>query len=74
MQGSRTSRGWGRAEPGAQDWDMEELRRCLEGVLDGVPEDLWLRIQDEGILELCIGGDPCWWSVIRHGKQLWVQL
>jgi hypothetical protein len=49
--------GQGRVEPGAQDQDMEELRRHLEGVLDGVPEDLWLRIQDEGILELCIGGD-----------------
>jgi hypothetical protein len=43
---------------GAHDRDIEELRRFLEGVLDGVPVDLCLQIWEEGILELCIGGDP----------------
>jgi hypothetical protein len=48
--------GHGRVEPRTKDQDMEELRRRLEGVLDGVPKDLWLWIWDKGILDLCIGG------------------
>jgi hypothetical protein len=34
--------GRGIAKPRAHDKDMEDLRRCLEGVLDRVPEELWV--------------------------------
>jgi hypothetical protein len=31
--------------------DFEDIRRCLEMVLQEVPEGIWSRIQNEGILE-----------------------
>ena len=45
-------------------WDMEDLRRWLEVVLDGVSEERWQHIQDEKILEQCVGGDPSWRSIV----------
>jgi hypothetical protein len=35
--------------------DFEDIRHHLEAVLQGVPEGMWSRIQDEGILEQCVG-------------------
>jgi hypothetical protein len=31
-----------------------------------VPEGMWFRIQDEGILELCVGVSLVWWTVVRR--------
>jgi hypothetical protein len=44
--------------------DFEDIRRCLEAVLQGMPEGMWLRIQDEGILEKCVGFSR---HVVGHG-------
>jgi hypothetical protein len=35
--------------------EFEDFHRRLEAVLQGVPEGMWVHIQDEGILEQCIG-------------------
>jgi hypothetical protein len=34
-------------------------------VLQGVPEGMWSHIQDEGILEQCVGVLPLWRAVVR---------
>jgi hypothetical protein len=34
---------------------LEDFRRRLEVVLQGVPEGMWTQIQDEGVLEQCVG-------------------
>ena len=46
--------------------DFEDIRRRLEAVLQGVTEGMWSRIQDEGILEQCVGIPPPWWVVVRR--------
>jgi hypothetical protein len=38
------------------DRDLEDFRRQLEVVLQGVPEGMWSHIQDERVLEQCVGG------------------
>jgi hypothetical protein len=49
---------------------LEEILRIfvirLEAVLQGVPEGMWSRIQDEGILEQCVGVLPPWQVVVRE--------
>ena len=42
---------------------FEDIRCRLEAVLQGVPEGMWSRIQDEGILEQCVGILLPWWAV-----------
>jgi hypothetical protein len=35
--------------------EFEDFHRRLEVVLQGVPEGMWMQIQDEGVLEQCVG-------------------
>jgi hypothetical protein len=44
--------------------DFEDILRHLEAVLQGVPKGMWLCIQDEGILEQCVGVPPPWWAMV----------
>jgi hypothetical protein len=44
----------------------EDIRRRLEAVLQGVPEGMWLRIQDEGIMEQCVGVTLTWWAMVQR--------
>jgi hypothetical protein len=46
--------------------DFEDIRRCMEAVLQGMPEGMWSRIQDEGILEQCVGVPLPWQAVVRR--------
>jgi hypothetical protein len=66
VAGAGPKEGRGRDKPRAHDRYIKELRRHIKGVLDRVPEDLWVQMRDEGALELCIGGDQHWRSVIRQ--------
>jgi hypothetical protein len=43
------------APPAGVGGEFEDFLRRLEVVLQGVPEGMWVHIQDEGILEQCIG-------------------
>jgi hypothetical protein len=45
--------------------DFEDIHHYLEAVLQDVPEGMWSRIQDEGILEQCVGISPPWWAMVR---------
>jgi hypothetical protein len=45
--------------------DFEDIPHHLEVVLQGVPEGMWSHIQDEGILEQCVGGSLMWRTVVR---------
>jgi hypothetical protein len=54
------------APPVTAGVDFEDIRRHLEAVLQDVPEDMWSRIQDEGILEQCVGVMPPWRAVVRR--------
>jgi hypothetical protein len=45
--------------------DFEDIRRRLEAVLQDVPEGIWSRIQDEGILEQCVGVPPPWRAIVQ---------
>jgi hypothetical protein len=53
------------APPTDAEVDFDDIRRRLEAVLQGVPEGMWSRIQDEGILEQCVGIPPPWRAVVR---------
>jgi hypothetical protein len=46
--------------------DFEDIRCHLEAMLQSVPEGMWSRIQDEGILEQCVGISPPWQAVVRR--------
>jgi hypothetical protein len=46
--------------------DFEDIRHCLEAVLQGMPKGMWSCIQDEGILEQCVGISLPWRAVVRH--------
>jgi hypothetical protein len=35
--------------------EFEDFHHRLEAMLQGVPEGMWVRIQDEGVMEQCIG-------------------
>jgi len=52
------------APPVDAEADFEDIRRHLEAVLQGVLEGMWSRIQDEGILEQCVGIPPPWRVVV----------
>ena len=48
------------APPAAAGVDEDIVHR-FEAVLRGVPERLWIQIQDEDVLEQCVGlPPPCW--------------
>jgi hypothetical protein len=53
------------APPADAGADFEDIRHRLEAVLQGMPEGMWSRIQDEGILEQCVGVPPPWRAVVR---------
>jgi hypothetical protein len=44
---------------------MEDLRRRFEEVLQGVSEGMWAHIQDERVLEQCVGV-PTEWQTLIH--------
>jgi hypothetical protein len=46
--------------------DFEDIRCRLEAVLQDVPEGIWSRIQDEGILEQCVGVPLPWRAIVRR--------
>jgi hypothetical protein len=52
------------APPTAVGVDFEDIRHHLEAVLQDVPEVMWSRIQDEGILEQCVGVPPPWRAIV----------
>jgi hypothetical protein len=54
------------APPAEAGGDFEDIRRRLEAVLQGVPEGMWSCIQDEGILEQCVGVSLTWQTVVRR--------
>jgi hypothetical protein len=58
------------APPAAAGGDFDDIRRRLETVLQDVPEGMWIRIQDEGFLEQCIGLPPPWRSIVRRAAVL----
>jgi hypothetical protein len=45
--------------------DFEDIHRRLEAVLQGVTKGMCLRIQDEGVLEKCVGVPLMWQTVVR---------
>jgi hypothetical protein len=45
---------------------LEDFHRRLEVVLQGVPEGMWMQIQDEGVLEQCVGGQAELWTLIHR--------
>jgi hypothetical protein len=54
------------APPAEAGGDSEDIHHHLEAVLQGVLEGMWSRIQDEGILEKCVGVPLMWWAVVRR--------
>jgi hypothetical protein len=58
------------APPTAAGVDLDDICRRLEMVLQDVPEVMWIRIQDEGFLEECIGVLPPWWAIVKHAAVL----
>ena len=46
--------------------NFEDIRRCSEVLLHRVPEGMWSCIQDEGILEQCVGVPLMWWFIVRR--------
>jgi hypothetical protein len=53
------------APPAAAGADEDVVRR-FETVLRGVPEHLWSHIQDEDVLEQCVGLPHPWRSLLRR--------
>jgi hypothetical protein len=45
---------------------LEDFHRRLEVVLQGVPEGMWTQIQDEGVLEQCVGLPVELWTLIHR--------
>jgi hypothetical protein len=54
------------APPVEAGGDFEDIRCRLEAVLQGVLEGMWSHIQDEGILEQCVGVPLMWRTVVRE--------
>jgi hypothetical protein len=52
------------APPTKSGGDFEDIRRHLEAVLHGVPEGMWSRIQDKGVLEQCVEVPLMWQSIV----------
>jgi hypothetical protein len=59
------SAGPSHAPPAAAGADEDVVRR-FETVLRGVPERLWIQIQDEDVLEQCVGLPQPWRSLLRR--------
>jgi hypothetical protein len=57
------------APPAAAGVD-EDIARRFEAVLRGVPERLWIQIQDEDVLEQCVGLPQPWRSLLRRAAVL----
>jgi hypothetical protein len=53
------------APPTVAGVDFDDIRRRLETMLQDVLEGMWIRIQDEGFLEQCIGVPPPWRVIVR---------
>jgi hypothetical protein len=47
---------------------MEDLRRRFEGVLQGMLEGMWTLIQDEEVLDQCVGALVEWQTLIRRAS------
>jgi hypothetical protein len=45
---------------------FEDFLHWLEVVLQGVPKGMWMHIQDEGVLEQCVGLPTDLWVLIRR--------
>jgi hypothetical protein len=54
------------ALPTGASEEFEDFCRQLEVVLQGVPEGKWTQIQDEGVLEKCVGLPTELWTLIRR--------
>jgi hypothetical protein len=48
--------------------DFEDIRRHLEVVLRDVPEGIWSHIQDEDLLEQCVGVSSPWRAIVRRAS------
>jgi hypothetical protein len=46
--------------------EFEDIRHHLEAVLQGVLEGMWSWIQDEGVLEQCVGVPLVWRTMVRR--------
>ena len=46
--------------------DFEDIHRHLEVVLQRVPEGMWSRILEKGVLEQCVGVSVAWRTVVRR--------
>jgi hypothetical protein len=57
------------APPAAAGADEDVVRR-FETVLRDVPERLWIQIQDEDVLEQCVGFLQPWRSLLRRAAVL----
>jgi hypothetical protein len=57
------------APPAAAGADEDVVRR-FETVLRDVPEGMWRHIQDEELLEQCVGLFPPWRSIMRRAAVL----
>ena len=57
------------APPAAAGADEDVVRR-FETVLRGVSERLWIQIQDEDVLEQCVGLPQPWRSLLRRAAVL----
>jgi hypothetical protein len=53
------------APPATAGVDYDDIRYCLETVLQDMLEGMWTRIQDESFLEQCVGVSPPWWAIVR---------
>jgi hypothetical protein len=54
------------APPAEAGGDFEDIHHHLEAVLQGVPKGMWLCIQDEGIIEKCVGVPLMWQTMVRR--------
>jgi hypothetical protein len=54
------------APPAEAGGEFEDFHRRLEVVLQGVPEGMWVWIQDEGVLEQCVGLPVELWTLITE--------
>jgi hypothetical protein len=46
--------------------DFEDIHHHLEVVLHGLPQGMWSHIQDEGVLEQCVGVSLMWQTMVRR--------
>jgi hypothetical protein len=58
------------APPAKAGVDVDDIRCRFETVLQDMPEGMWIRIQDKGLLEQCIGLPPPWRGLVRRAAVL----